>query len=79
MIEIPNTHYAPCPYCGRGHPGTCHRVKAIEYYPDGSVKRVELHEPKQHVSSVIVGYDNDGTPLVKAGPGEMLTSDPAKV
>lgn len=42
-----------CPYCGFGHTGTCHRVKAIEYYPDGSVKRVELHEPQP----VILGSD----------------------
>ena len=37
----------PCPWCsGLGgqvyHAGVCPRVRAIEYYPDGTVKRVEF-------------------------------------
>ncbi len=32
-----------CPYCGLIHTGTCPRIKSIEYYPNGIVKRVELH------------------------------------
>lgn len=33
-----------CPYCGNMHTdgAMCPRVKAIEYHPDGTVKRVEL-------------------------------------
>jgi hypothetical protein len=34
----------PCNYCGQTHTGTCPRVKAIEYWPDGTVKRVELRD-----------------------------------
>lgn len=36
-----------CPYCGVTHFGNqlCPRVTAIEYYPDGSIKRVELDYP----------------------------------
>ena len=37
-------HY--CPWCGSWHTGTCSRVKSIEYYPDGSIKRVEFHDDK---------------------------------
>lgn len=33
-----------CPYCGMIHATTCWRVKAIEYHPDGSIKRVELRD-----------------------------------
>jgi hypothetical protein len=34
-----------CPYCGCYHTTpTCGRVKAIEYYPNGTIKRVELHD-----------------------------------
>lgn len=36
---------ATCPYCGLIHKGMCARVKAIEYYQDGTTKRVELHDP----------------------------------
>lgn len=32
---------APCQHCGMHHQGACPRVKAIEYYSDGTVKRVE--------------------------------------
>lgn len=33
-----------CQYCGSAfpHQGICPTVKAIEYYPDGTMKRVEL-------------------------------------
>lgn len=32
-----------CPYCaGVARPGVCPMVKAIEYCPDGTVKRVEF-------------------------------------
>src|SRR3989304_4801743 len=31
-----------CRYCDLHHDGACPRVKAIDYYPDGSVKRVEF-------------------------------------
>lgn len=34
-----------CGYCGCLHPGrVCHRVKAMEYHPNGTLKRVELHD-----------------------------------
>ena len=34
-----------CPHCGVGHAGMCWQVKAIEYHPDGTIKRVEYHDP----------------------------------
>ena len=35
-----------CGHCGLWHEGrVCPRVKAIDYYPDGTVKRVEYHDP----------------------------------
>jgi hypothetical protein len=34
-----------CVHCGCWHAGACPRVKAVEYHPDGTVKRVEYHEP----------------------------------
>lgn len=35
-----------CFHCGFHHAGPCYRIKAIEYYPDGTTKRVEYHNPK---------------------------------
>lgn len=35
---------AHCPYCGSGHAGTCPRIKAIEYFENGMIKRVEFVE-----------------------------------
>lgn len=31
-----------CPHCGLIHETTCSLIKAIEYHPDGTVKRVEF-------------------------------------
>ena len=36
-IKIP-----ACQYCGNYHTTTCPRIASIEYYPNGTVKRVEL-------------------------------------
>jgi len=49
MTDMTGTSSAvqPCRYCGSTlpHPGICPSVKAIEYHPDGTVKRVEFHGP----------------------------------
>lgn len=38
-----------CPYCGAIHLRTvCPLVKAIEYHPNGTVKRVEFKEASPH-------------------------------
>lgn len=42
---------APCRFCGQRHGHLCPYVRAIEYYPDGAVRRVEFYEPQ----SVTVG------------------------
>lgn len=34
-----------CGHCGSYHTGACPRVRAIEYHPNGTVKRIEYHEP----------------------------------
>lgn len=34
-----------CGHCGTMHTGTCHRIKAIEYHENGTIKRVEYHAP----------------------------------
>lgn len=34
-----------CSHCGMFHPGqTCPRIKAIEYFPNGMIKRIEFKE-----------------------------------
>lgn len=44
----------PCPHCGMLHGGICHLVKAIEYYPDGTVKRIEFKGPADYPQATIV-------------------------
>jgi hypothetical protein len=44
-------HHLPtgqCPHCASYHSGRCPVVKAIEYFNDGRVKRVEYHDPMQY-------------------------------
>lgn len=42
---------AKCPYCAGLHDAVCTLVKAIEYYPDGTRKRVEFHPPQPVVGN----------------------------
>jgi hypothetical protein len=39
----------PCGHCGMWHAGSCPRIKSIEYYPDGTVRRLEYHDPNAGV------------------------------
>lgn len=43
------TIYAECTWCGMWHAGVCPLVKVIEYYADGSIKRIEFHERTRDV------------------------------
>ncbi len=42
MDESSAIKQAKCPYCDNTHNGVCPSVKAFEYHPDGSLKRVEF-------------------------------------
>jgi hypothetical protein len=33
-----------CNHCGMWHQGICSRIKSIEYYPNGMIKRIEYHD-----------------------------------
>jgi len=48
MIGASDTSYGSmprfCGHCGSWHGPACPRVKAIEYYPDGTIKRVEYND-----------------------------------
>lgn len=39
-----------CLHCGMGHTGRCPQVKAVEYYPNGQVKRIEYVTPGDFVA-----------------------------
>ena len=44
-------------YCGSTHesPGACPMVKALEYYPDGTLKRVEFKSAADYPQQVYSG------------------------
>ena len=44
MYQVETSVTLNCGHCGCSHNGTCQRIKAMEYYPDGTVKRVEYHD-----------------------------------
>lgn len=49
FINIPGE----CPYCSGPsqkifHGGACPKVKSIEYWPDGTIKKVEFRDPQQN-------------------------------
>lgn len=41
--------YVPfiCPFCQQYHTANCPKVKALEYWPNGTLKRIEYHECKE--------------------------------
>lgn len=45
MTNRPADLAGRCPYCGNLHQTKCFMVKAFEYHPDGSLRRVEFFEP----------------------------------
>ena len=71
IIEQSTSAVAKCSHCGSvwPHPGICPSVKAIEYHPDGTVKRVEYRcagdygpvQPLDNADSRITVTIRDGT------------------
>jgi hypothetical protein len=51
----------PCGYCGMLHGSRCPSIQAIEYYPDGTVKRVEF--VKVQPAPAGSGWTDDGVPV----------------
>jgi hypothetical protein len=41
-----------CEFCGTIHGPRCPSVKAIEYYPDGKIKRIEYITPADFSTSI---------------------------
>ena len=37
-----------CDHCGGFHAAKCPLVKAYEYHPDGTLRRVEFYAPNDH-------------------------------
>lgn len=49
-----------CAYCGKDHePEQCPRIKAIEYYEDGQIKRVEFYDKEYPgIEEMLKRYQN---------------------
>lgn len=43
-----------CQHCGMIHDTTCPRIKALDYYQDGTIKRVEFHSPARLITAGMV-------------------------
>mgnify|MGYP001594088586 CR=1 FL=1 len=44
----------PCQWCGMsGHTGICPTIKAIEYFEDGQIKRVEFKVPADYMTPIL--------------------------
>ena len=53
-------HNSSCPHCGPGiiHSGVCPKVKEIEYFPDGRVKRIVFRTPADEFPAVQPSFPN---------------------
>ena len=52
MISTSTANLTHCQHCGNFHTGQCRLIKAIEYYANGQVKRIEFSEPAQAYSGL---------------------------
>lgn len=53
-----------CRWCKGDHIAmSCHKVKAIEYFANGKVKRVEFHDPAQQLKIITQKYMQLTEPL----------------
>jgi hypothetical protein len=50
MYTDNTSNIATCPYCGNIHTGLCSKIKEIEYYKDGTIKRVVLITPSDYMA-----------------------------
>jgi hypothetical protein len=53
MLAMPRQ----CGYCGMIHGPKCPTVKAMEFHPNGSVKRVEFFAPNDYAESAQMPSD----------------------
>jgi hypothetical protein len=60
-MYITTNGYQPCAHCGVYHSGRCPQVKAIEYYPNGNIKRIEFIGPGDYLAPL-------GVPLPPSDP-----------
>jgi hypothetical protein len=44
-FAVPQWTRTACGWCNGFHDGPCPRVKSVEYHENGTVKRVEFHDP----------------------------------
>lgn len=59
MMTTSAVEQPKCQYCGAmQHQGTCPTVKAIEYHPDGTVKRVEFKTQTDFHAFPPIDYNN---------------------
>jgi hypothetical protein len=42
--------FGQCPWCGLIHQGECPRVKSKSFYPDGTLERIEFHDPDRSLA-----------------------------
>ena len=59
-----------CGHCGfiGKHPSICPTIKAIEYFPDGTVKRVEYKTPADYAAPVHAGFEKYRMPSPLISP-----------
>lgn len=63
MITKTGMGNEPCPHCGMTHATTCPKIKAIEYFEDGSVKRVEFMTTADYLAPIATAQPTWPTPV----------------
>jgi hypothetical protein len=48
-----------CSHCGFTHDGICPRIKSLEYFENGMLKKVEYHDQNEPTDHEMPQYDDD--------------------
>lgn len=51
----PPPNPSPCQWCNQAHSGVCPHVAAIEYFPNGKIRRVEFRRMADHLAPLNPG------------------------
>lgn len=68
MTSTTASDHGKCQWCGGHHDTVCPRVKAIEYFENRTIKRVEFHGPPVDAVSRVSISEQFGEGIAPPGP-----------
>lgn len=75
MSQTADASTGTCSHCGMRHGKICPSIRSIEYYENGTVKRIEYMRPVDCMPILGNGQTNFGQPAFPAPPTPFVVFD----